>query len=140
MRTIAAYFCLQTEAECTRSWATLRNPTLEEGMGFGVPTRFVKDCSLGDPLSLTYPPHSIQPWRPVASHLSSHPALETHGHSPIPPPSLGDPLSLPHSLTQPCRRIVVSHLSPTQPWRPMVSHLSLQPSLGDALLSHLPPT
>ena len=44
MRTIADYFCLQTEMEWTRSLATLRSPTLEGGMGVGVPTRFVKDC------------------------------------------------------------------------------------------------
>ena len=44
MRTIPAYFCLQTETEWTRSSATLRSPTLEGGMGVGVPTHFVKDC------------------------------------------------------------------------------------------------
>ena len=48
MRTIPAYFCLQTETEWTRSSATLRSPTLEGGMGVGVPTHFVKDCRRGN--------------------------------------------------------------------------------------------
>ena len=146
--------------------------------------------SLGDPWSLTYPP--IQPWRPMVSHLSPHLALGpmvshlsppflalvSHGHSPIPPPSLGDPWSLRNPLTQPWRPMVshlsphlalgpmVSHLSPpflalvshghspipppslgdpwslrnplTQPWRPMVSHLSPHLALGP-MVSHLSP-